>query len=149
MASFVVDLWESIFVPGPTPVLLQAANATFAALQLLLFILLCSTYSIHFVVLSVLSGGLWWSINWFAAELAAAKARGDFDGKKEYVKPDQEEDGEETEVEDVGKKPKQTTGADADASTSTVTKRKGGKAAKAEASGVSTEDEWEKVSNNE
>ncbi|KAJ6787101.1 hypothetical protein PWT90_07222 [Aphanocladium album] len=77
MSSFVVELWESIFVPGPTPVLLRAANATFAALQLTLFALLVSTYSIHFVILSILCAGLWWSINWFAAELAAAKARGD------------------------------------------------------------------------
>lgn len=72
-----VELWESIFVPGPTPVILRATNATFAALQVTLFALLVGTYSIHFVILSVLSAGLWWSINWFAAELAAAKARGD------------------------------------------------------------------------
>ncbi|OAQ96398.1 hypothetical protein LLEC1_03685 [Akanthomyces lecanii] len=77
MSSFIVELWESIFVPGPTPVILRATNATFAALQLTLLALLVSTYSIHFVILSVLSGGLWWAINWFAAELAAAKARGD------------------------------------------------------------------------
>ncbi|KAJ4163851.1 hypothetical protein LMH87_005555 [Akanthomyces muscarius] len=77
MSSFMVELWESIFVPGPTPVILRATNATFAALQVTLFALLVSTYSIHFVILSVLSAGLWWSINWFAAELAAAKARGD------------------------------------------------------------------------
>ncbi len=90
MSSFMVELWESIFVPGPTPVILRATNATFAALQVTLFALLVSTYSIHFVILSVLSAGLWWSINWFAAELAAAKARGDIpagdpapaDGKK-------------------------------------------------------------------
>lgn len=77
MSSFMAELWESIFVPGPTPVILRATNATFAALQVTLFALLVSTYSIHFVILSVLSAGLWWSINWFAAELAAAKARGD------------------------------------------------------------------------
>ncbi|OAA44580.1 Endoplasmic reticulum, protein Pkr1 [Beauveria brongniartii RCEF 3172] len=77
MSSFIVELWESIFVPGPTPTILRATNATFAALQLTLFALLVGTYSIHFVVLSILSAGLWWSINWFAAELEAAKARGD------------------------------------------------------------------------
>src|SRR5699024_5465280 len=44
-------------------------NVTFAALQALLFALLLATYSIHFVVLSVLSGALWWSINWFAREV--------------------------------------------------------------------------------
>ncbi|KAM3501765.1 hypothetical protein MY10362_005312 [Beauveria mimosiformis] len=77
MSSFIIELWESIFVPGPTPTILRATNATFAALQLTLFALLVGTYSIHFVVLSILSAGLWWSINWFAAELEAAKARGD------------------------------------------------------------------------
>ncbi|KAM3453305.1 hypothetical protein MY3296_003896 [Beauveria thailandica] len=77
MSSFIVELWESIFVPGPTPTILRATNATFAALQLTLFALLVGTYSIHFVVLSILSAGLWWSVNWFAAELEAAKARGD------------------------------------------------------------------------
>lgn len=77
MSSFFVELWESIFVPGPTPTILRATNVTFAALQITLFALLVGTYSIHFVILSVLSAGLWWSINWFATELAAAKARGD------------------------------------------------------------------------
>ncbi|KAE8421658.1 ER protein Pkr1-domain-containing protein [Aspergillus pseudocaelatus] len=73
MVSFVEDLWASIFTPGPTPTLLVAANATFAALQLVLFLLLLATHSIHFVVLSVLSASLWWSINWFAQELAAVQ----------------------------------------------------------------------------
>ena len=69
------DLWASVFTPGPTPTLLVAANATFAALQLVLFLLLLATYSIHFIVLSVLSASLWWSINWFAQELAAVQAQ--------------------------------------------------------------------------
>ncbi|KZF24348.1 putative ER membrane protein [Xylona heveae TC161] len=75
MASFLTDLWTSIFTPGPTPTLLVATNATFAALQSLLLVLLISTYSIHFLVLSFLSGGLWWAINWFAAELRAANQK--------------------------------------------------------------------------
>jgi hypothetical protein len=75
MASFFEQLWESIFTPGPTPTLLVATNASFAALQLLLFVMLLATYSIHFVILSVLCGGLWWSINWFAAEIRAAQAK--------------------------------------------------------------------------
>jgi len=73
MASFLEELWGSIFTPGPTPTLLVATNATFAALQLLLLILLIATYSLHFVVLSVLCGGLWYSINWFATEIAKAQ----------------------------------------------------------------------------
>ncbi|KAI2478574.1 Pkr1 domain containing protein [Pyrenophora tritici-repentis] len=75
MAAFFEQLWESIFTAGPTPTLLVATNASFAALQVLLFVMLVVTYSIHFVILSVLCGGLWWSINWFAAEIKAAQAK--------------------------------------------------------------------------
>ncbi|KAJ4365808.1 hypothetical protein N0V83_008429 [Neocucurbitaria cava] len=77
MASFFENLWLSIFTPGPTPTLLVATNASFAALQLLLFAMLLATYSIHFIILSVLCGGLWWAINWFATEIRAAQAKED------------------------------------------------------------------------
>ncbi|CAK7564030.1 MAG: Sm snRNP core protein Smd1 [Sporothrix epigloea] len=73
MSQFFEDLWESVFTPGPTPALLVATNVTFAVLQVVLFVLLVATYSIHFVVLSVLSGSLWWAINWFARELQVAQ----------------------------------------------------------------------------
>lgn len=73
MADFISNLWESVFTSGPTPTLLLATNATFAALQALLFALLLATYSMHFAVLSFLCGGLWWAINWFATELQAVK----------------------------------------------------------------------------
>ncbi|KAI1905902.1 hypothetical protein LOZ61_006880 [Ophidiomyces ophidiicola] len=75
MASFLTDLWSSIFTPGTTPALLLATNATFAALQVLLLALLYATHSIHFIVLSGLCAALWWSINWFAAELEAVKRK--------------------------------------------------------------------------
>ncbi|RHZ43370.1 V-type ATPase assembly factor PKR1 [Aspergillus thermomutatus] len=75
MGSFVEDLWSSVFTPGPTPSLLIATNVTFAALQVLLLALLLATYSIHFVVLSILSAALWWSINWFARELSQVQAQ--------------------------------------------------------------------------
>ncbi|KAH8727175.1 ER protein Pkr1-domain-containing protein [Phaeosphaeriaceae sp. PMI808] len=75
MASFFEKLFESIFTPGPTPTLLVATNASFAALQVLLFAMLLATYSIHFVILSGLCGGLWWAINWFAAEIRAAQEK--------------------------------------------------------------------------
>jgi hypothetical protein len=75
MSSFIVDLWESIFTPGPTPSILKATNASFAALQVVLLSLLYATYSVHFVVLSALCAALWWSINWFAAELKLAQQR--------------------------------------------------------------------------
>ncbi|KAF2752024.1 Pkr1-domain-containing protein [Sporormia fimetaria CBS 119925] len=74
MATFLTNLWESIFTPGPTPTLLVATNASFAALQLVFFGLLIATYSIHFVILSILCAGLWWAINWFAGEIRAAQA---------------------------------------------------------------------------
>ncbi|KAI4290312.1 MAG: hypothetical protein L6R35_000419 [Caloplaca aegaea] len=75
MASFLTDLFTSIFTPGPTQSLLVATNVSFAALQLVLLILLVLTYSVHFLVLSVLCAGLWWSINWFAAELEVASQK--------------------------------------------------------------------------
>lgn len=75
VATFVENLWLSIFEPGPTPTLLVATNASFAALQLLFFTLLVATNSIHFYILSTLCAGLWYAINWFAAEIRAAQAK--------------------------------------------------------------------------
>lgn len=37
--------------------------------------MLLATYSIHFIILSFLCGGLWWAINWFAVEIRAAQAK--------------------------------------------------------------------------
>ncbi|KAI4230317.1 MAG: hypothetical protein L6R36_000128 [Xanthoria steineri] len=73
MTTFITDLFTSIFTPGPTPTLLVATNVSFAALQLVFLLLLILTSSIHFIVLSFLCAGLWWSINWFASELETAK----------------------------------------------------------------------------
>lgn len=42
---------------------------------MLFLALLVATYSIHFFILSGLTAGLWWSINWFAAEIRAAQAK--------------------------------------------------------------------------
>lgn len=75
MTTFLENLWNSVFTPGTTPTLLLATNASFGALQLLLFILLLATHSIHFIILSVLTASLWWAINWFARELALENAR--------------------------------------------------------------------------
>ena len=72
MATFLSDLFKSIFIPGPTPTLLLATNISFAALQTVLLVLLIVTYSVHFIALSVLCTGLWCSINWFVRELQAA-----------------------------------------------------------------------------
>lgn len=107
MSSFLVNLWESIFTPGPTPTLLIATNATFGALQLLLLVLLVTTASIHFAILSVLCAGLWYSINWFAREVQAAKTAEDAEaeGKKQQnarqTSPDPTGSDTETEADPV------------------------------------------------
>ncbi|KAL7900012.1 ER protein Pkr1 domain-containing protein [Trichoderma sp. SZMC 28014] len=162
MSSFFVELWEGIFTPGPTPTILKATNVSFAALQIVLLSLLFATYSVHFVVLSVLCGGLWWSINWFARELKIAQAAEAERKKKEEEKKKLQGDGSgssDTEVE--GKVARRTTRSS----------KKGGAgpaaAVKADVeplenrgevkqravlepqSSASTEDEWERVSESE
>lgn len=102
MAPFFEDLWNSIFTPGPTPTLLVATNASFAALQFILLVLLVATYSVHFVVLSLLCAGLWWSINWFVAELEAGKAKEDAKMREKEKSPEPEKSsrgGSDTETE--------------------------------------------------
>lgn len=168
MASFLHGLWESIFTPGPTPTLLVATNVTFAALQVILALLLLATWSIHFMVLSVLCGGLWAAINWFAREL------------KEHQRQEEEKkrralasrtaavtlssDDSETEVEAA---PKSTASlrrsvpapASAPAATSSEVEpteahgelkhravEESPRLSQGQKSCVSTEDEWEKVS---
>ncbi|CAD6445708.1 9e48c737-4606-4b85-8311-5b512f1a2827 [Sclerotinia trifoliorum] len=148
MASeFLVSLWESIFTPGPTPVLLVATNATFAALQLVFFLLLVATYSIHFVVLSFLCGGLWWAINWFAAELKRVKEEEEARKKTEGIAGG---DGSDTDVETIvddegppGSKEVEVLEVKGDLKSRSRSIGGGNK------SEPSTEDEWEKVSENE
>ncbi|KAF4500663.1 PKR1 [Fusarium agapanthi] len=155
MSSFVVKLWEDIFTPGPTPTILKAANASFAALQTVLFCLLLATYNIHCVILSILCGGLWWSVNWFAAELAIAQR--EQREKEEKEKQQQKEvsvnDGEdsETEVETtVPSKPSPVAATTSDVAIVKPLQSKGEVKQRSGATGtqssVSTEDEWEKVS---
>lgn len=118
MADFLSNLWSSVFTPGTTPTLLIATNVSFGALQVILFGLLVATYSIHFAILSVLCGGLWWSINWFATELKAAQAKeseaeklrnrkkGDSEWRsKGEVNDSADDEGEDTEVEESGRSP--------------------------------------------
>lgn len=151
MASFLENLWGSIFTPGPTPTLLIATNASFAALQLLLLILLIATYSVHFVVLSVLCGGLWWSINWFAAELNAAKAQAEVERKKKdrEVPPQKSDTADsDTETEEATSQPMPEplgqSVSNLEPSEPEVTLRK--RQSVGDSSGyVSTDSEWEKV----
>lgn len=153
MSSFVVDLWESIFTPGPTSTLLRAANVTFGALQLVLLSLLIGTHSIHFVVLSILCAGLWWSINWFAAELMIAQEREKAEKARAEAAEREGEGDSDTEVEEgQGKKKKHKDVAEG-VETLPVEPlevqgevRKRGEVGLGTQSSVSTEDEWEKVS---
>ncbi|KFA66258.1 hypothetical protein S40285_01918 [Stachybotrys chlorohalonatus IBT 40285] len=162
MASFMTDLWESIFVPGPTPSILIATNATFAALQLVLLALLVATYSVHFFVLSFLCGGLWWSINWFAAELAASQREEQAKGKDASpgasslsAQPSGAAEDSDTEVDEqlVGsKKLKHPSRPDSGSAVASVqpTEPLGELKHRGEPpSSASTEDEWEKVSEGE
>ncbi|KAI0879344.1 ER protein Pkr1-domain-containing protein [Hypoxylon argillaceum] len=152
MAGFAEQLWESIFIPGTTPTLLIATNVTFAALQLVLFILLVATYSMHFVALSLLSGGLWWAINWFAAELNAVKAR----EEAEKTRPEQRStrqgtDDSETEVETIVARSNPKSGSSEIEPEEQVgdLKHRVVEGLPESKSAASTEDEWEKVSENE
>ncbi|KAF2799498.1 Pkr1-domain-containing protein [Melanomma pulvis-pyrius CBS 109.77] len=106
MPNFFEDLWLSVFTPGPTPTLLVATNASFAALQLLFFALLLATYSVHFVILSGLTAGLWWAINWFATEVRAAQAVEEEAKRIREARREKEKDrtrtGDEVEAMDTG-----------------------------------------------
>ncbi|RSL57293.1 hypothetical protein CEP54_008406 [Fusarium duplospermum] len=170
MSSFFVELWEGIFTPGPTPTLLKAANGSFAALQLVLLLLLVATYNIHCIVLSILCAGLWWSVNWFAAELAIAQREQrekEEREKREAARDDtftddEEEEETETEVEKASvpavaavpsKAPpaKDSTTLDVAAAAGLEPVEPKGEVTQRVAAGgthssVSTEDEWEKVS---
>ncbi|KAH6854606.1 ER protein Pkr1-domain-containing protein [Chaetomium sp. MPI-CAGE-AT-0009] len=176
MASFVEGLWQSIFTPGPTPTLLVATNVTFAALQLVLAGLLYATHSIHFLILSVLCGGLWGAINWFARELKAhqqeeeEKKRRAQKARSPPPRPAPSSDDSETEVEaakstaslrrvpTVAAAAAVTTAAAVStevepAETSGELKHRVAEElpslSQGQKSAVSTEDEWEKVSENE
>ena len=173
MADFLPNLWESIFTSGPTPTLLIATNATFAALQLVLALLLFATYSIHFAILSVICGGLWWSINWFASEVAAVRAEEAKEAQKKKEEGEKarkdggggesaDDEGESTEVEEQGGLEasrgslslsgfeegavRSQTGREEDENAAAAMRQRNVKAQHGDLSGeVSTDSEWEKV----
>lgn len=162
MASFFADLFSSILTPGPTHSLLLATNVSFAALQVVFLALLLATFSVHFVVLSFLSAGLWWAINWFVVELKAheaaenEKAQREKDAVTGGVGSSSESDtdaqtivGEakgsgsrevEVQAQPVGQLVDRTEKTEKDRGTESPSRSK---------SDVSTEDEWERVSENE
>jgi hypothetical protein len=144
MCVFITDLFQSIFTPGPTPSLVVATNAAFAGLQLVLLLLLIATYSIHFLILSFLSASLWWGINWFVNEIKIQRAL----EEKKLLEDTAAGDDTETEAETVidagevvsGSKEVEVPNRKGEL------KNRGGSGSKSEAS---TEDEWERVSENE
>ncbi|KAK1758231.1 ER protein Pkr1-domain-containing protein [Echria macrotheca] len=165
MASFFQDLWESIFTPGPTPTLLIATNVTFAALQVVLAALLYATFSVHFLILSALSGGLWAAINWFARELKEHQQQEEEKARRAKAAqiPVTSEDSE-TEVEGVAASSASITRREPPPKEAAVSKEVEAVEAQGELkhrlvpddgqsqgakSSVSTEDEWERVSENE
>jgi hypothetical protein len=147
MSQFLTDLLTSIFTPGPTPSLIVATNAAFACLQAVLLILLVATYSVHFLVLSFLSAGLWWAINWFVSELKAAQA---FEVAKRSAvmgetRPGVDSDTEaETVIETSGGP--SSKGVEITDNPGELKPRGSSHGSKSE---TSTEDEWERVSENE
>lgn len=147
MATFLTNLMQSIFTPGPTQSLIVATNVAFAGLQLVLLLLLILTYSVHFVVLSVLCAGLWWSINWFVAELAEAQKRAEEERGRGVGDDGGDSTDAETVVEGVGKggSGREVEGLAEVKGRSRRDDAVGG-SGKSE---ISTEDEWEKVSENE
>jgi hypothetical protein len=145
MSQFFADLFTSIFTPGPTPSIVVATNVSFAGLQLVLLALLLATYSIHFLILSFLSAGLWWAINWFVAELNASQELED--AKKKAVEDRHSGDETDTEAETVigtG-----TSGSKEVEVLETRGELKARGSPYGSKSEHSTEDEWEKVSENE
>ncbi|CAG8950485.1 hypothetical protein HYFRA_00006982 [Hymenoscyphus fraxineus] len=147
MATFITDLMQSIFTPGPTHTLLVATNVAFACLQATLGLLLIATYSIHFLILSFLCGGLWWAINWFVAELRAAEA--EEAEKKRRLEEIGSGDDSSTDAETVIESENTKSGSKEVEPVAKVGELKARGSAAGSKSEHSTEDEWERVSENE
>lgn len=151
MASFIENLWASVFEPGTTPTLLIATNVSFAALQAILFALLIATRSIHFVILSFLCGGLWYSTNWFVAELKVHQAQEEAAKKKKQdsvaASPSAAAEGSDTETEEPATPMPSDTAATSSSAPAPVKaddflkQRKG----LGESGYISTDSEWEQV----
>ncbi|MCJ1253529.1 hypothetical protein MMC24_001341 [Lignoscripta atroalba] len=151
MADFLTNLFQSIFTPGPTPTLVVATNVSFAALQLVLLVLLIATYSVHFLILSSLSAGLWWAINWFVKELQASDKNEDRakrlrDTRRERDEKDGEDSGTETESAETTQIPDQVRAEGSRLKPSDAEGLVRKRRSLGEASGdLSTDSEWDKV----
>jgi hypothetical protein len=141
MSAFLTELFESIFTPGPTSSLLLATNVSFACLQAVLLLLLIGTYSIHFFILSILSASLWTAINWFVKELKAAQVE-----EEKKRRTAETEDDTETEAETIIQPINSVSGTKTVEIVDAKGELKDRSGIKSE---TSTEDEWEKVSENE
>lgn len=130
--------------------------------------MLYATYSIHFMILSVICGGLWYSINWFARELKVHQKQEEEKARRAAAAvPALSSSDSETEVEtsksveSVKKGSKPPLKPVATSTEVEPVEQQGGlKQRVAEElpetssipdvrSSFSTEDEWEKVSENE
>lgn len=92
MPSFFEELWQSVFTPGPTPVLMIATNVTFAATLPFLIYMAISNANIHYGFMSLIAGGLWISINWFVKELKVAEAQMEKEKERKEDKENEEPD---------------------------------------------------------
>lgn len=79
MASFMTALWESVFTPGTTPLLIKATHGSFVLLVLSLISLIYISGSIHFVNLLIIALLLWATVTWFVQELAKEKLKSNDD----------------------------------------------------------------------
>lgn len=75
MASFVGDLWQSVFTPGTSPALIKATHASFFLLVVSLTSLIFIHGSIHFYNLLAIALALWGAVIWFISELAKEKKK--------------------------------------------------------------------------
>ncbi|KAI9846911.1 MAG: hypothetical protein M1837_003523 [Sclerophora amabilis] len=151
MASFLINLFNSSFTCGATPTHLVAINASFAGFQLLLGAILIATRSIHVMILSFLFASVWWAINWFVTELQVASDNEEEAESRRRTKIEQDSsadssDDTQTEGSSILTSetaiPKSTDASSSQGATEAHRRRSSGEAS-AEAS---TEDEWEKVS---
>ena len=152
MASFFNDLFASIFTPGPTSSLLLATNVSFAALQFVFLFLLIATFSVHFVVLSGLCAALWWGINWFVVELKAHEAAEKEKARAAELEAEKESSESDTDAQTVvgGKGGVVKSGVEVQEPVEGLVHREGLTDSPLRSkSDVSTEDEWERVSENE
>lgn len=103
------------------------------------------------MILSFLCAGLWWSINWFAAELKVAQEKEEREKARAQQRASQHvTEDSETEVETVVSKDKLKTGSKEVEPIQQAGELKQRVNPSPETkSAASTEDEWEKVSENE